>query len=288
MPELPEVETTVRDLRPKVRGRTFLDVWSDAEKLVRKPNFSRFEEQIKEKKIRRVRRRGKYVLFDLSRGKVLLVHQKLTGHLLYGRWEKEGGGWSSRSGPMREKMNSYLHLVFKLDNGKMLAFSDLRKFGRVELWDREEFEGRLSDLGPEPLSPAFSFEDFKERFKRRRARIKSLLMDQSFIAGVGNIYANEILWRTRLHPERKADTLSEGEKRRIYEAMRAVLKEAIRLKGTSTSDYRTLEGEFGSRLKVYGREGEECPRCGREIEKMKTGGRTTYYCPRCQRKDRSV
>lgn len=286
MPELPEVETTVTSLKQKVLGRTFLNVWTDTPKLVRKPSFSQFKKEIKGEKIKNVRRKGKYILFELE-GKILLVHQKMTGHLLYGSWEREKGEWASEKEAMGDKMNSYIHLLFFLDNGKMIALSNLRKFARIELWEKEEFKkkGPLSNLGPEPLSSSFTLKAFKKRFKRRSASIKTLLMDQTFIAGVGNIYANEILWKARVSPFKKADKLKEEEKKRIYRALRSVLEKAVKFKGTSISDYRTLKGEkgnFGFFLKVYQKEGEKCGRCGNEIKRKKIGGRSAYYCPHCQ------
>ncbi len=289
MPELPEVETTTRLLRKKVLGRTFLDVWTDAEKLVKKPEkFAEFKEKIKGRTIKGVKRRAKYILFELSGGKILLAHQRMTGHFLVGRFQQEEGEWKpERGGPLRDKMNSYIHLLFELDDGRMLALSSLRKFATVELWDKVEFEkkGVLKELGPEPLFPSFTFEEFKKLFKGRRGRIKSLLMNQKFVVGVGNIYSDEILWGAGVNPFKKADELSEKEKRKIYKNMKKVFKRALKEKGTSVADYRTPEGEkggFGKLLKVYGREGEECPRCGREIKRKKISGRSAHFCPHCQ------
>jgi len=291
MPELPEVENMVRGLKEKVRGRTFLDFWTDTPKIIQKPqNVSLFKKDIKGKKIKSVLRRGKYIVFNLSGGKLLLFHQKMTGHLLFGKWKMEAGKWKSEQETMQDKMNLFIHALFFLDNGKMVAFSDLRKFGWIQLWDKAEFEKRkpLSLLGPEPLGPGFRFDDFAGLFAGRRGRIKTLLMNQGFLAGIGNIYADEILWKAKISPEKRADRLSEKEKRGLYKAMRGILNKAVEKGGTSVSDYRRPNGKKGAyqrRLNVYKREGEKCPRCGTRIKRKKIGGRSAYYCPKCQKLD---
>ncbi len=289
MPELPEVETTVNLLKEKVLGRTFLDVWTDTKKLIKKPKkFARFKNEIKGLKIKDIKRRGKYLLFELTDDKIMLVHQKMTGHFLVGAWRWKDGRWSPESEEGAQFPSArFVHLAFKLDNKQTMALSNMRKFARVELWEKEEFEkkGVVQELGPEPLSPAFTFQSFKKLFKGRRARIKSLLMNQRFIAGIGNIYSDEILWRAGVSPFRKADRLSEKELKKIYKNMKKVLKRAVAGKGTSVSDYRTPEGEkgdFGPLLKVYGREGEKCLRCGEDVVRKKIGSRSTHYCPLCQ------
>src|SRR4030042_2281412 len=199
MPELPEVETIVRELRRVVRNRTFLDVWTDAKKLIKKPvDFNLFKKGIKGKIIEDIERRGKNILFRLSGEKTLLVHQKMTGHFLIGKLEKKGGRWESlKKGPLSDDpMNKYLHLIFWLDNGKMLALSDLRKFAKAELRDNTELENSeyFKNLGPEPLSGNFNFKAFSDVLKNKRGKIKQVLMDQSVIAGMGNIYSDEMLF----------------------------------------------------------------------------------------------
>lgn len=289
MPELPEVETTVRYLKKKVRGRTFFDVWSDWEKTVKKPkSFDDFKKELKGKKILDVRRRAKNVLFDLSEGKTLLVHQKMTGHLLVGKWKKERGSWQPPQGPLSDKNNSYIHLMFIFKDGSMMALSDLRKFAKVELWDSDklkESEG-MKGLGPEPLEKDFTFAKFKKQLKGQTRKIKQVLMDPSVIAGIGNIYSDEILWEAKVHPLKKASELSEGELGRIYKAIGKILPLAVKLQGESFSDYRTPLGEKGGyddERKVYRKEGEKCSRCGGEIKRIKVGGRSAHFCPRCQK-----
>jgi len=291
MPELPEVETIVRDLNKEVLSRTFLDVWSDFKKIVKKPKqFEEFKKEIRGKKILDIRRRAKNILFDLSQNKVLLIHQKLTGHLLLGKWQQKNGKWLSQiSGPLSEdKMNKFLHLFFFLNDGRQLALSDLRKFAKVELWDRDKLEisDEMKNLGPEPLEKNFTFEKFKETLQQAQGKIKQVLMDQTVIAGIGNIYSDEILWQAKIHPFQDISKLSEEELEKIYQAMKEILKKAIDAKGESISDFRRISGEkggFDPLRKVYRREGEKCPRCGTIIKRIKIGGRSVHFCPKCQK-----
>ncbi len=289
MPELPEVETTIRELNKKVLGRTFIDVWTDFPKLIKKPkNFEEFRKELNGRKIQRVWRRGKNILFDLAGQKTLLIHQKLTGHLLVGEWKKKGKKWQSPPGPLSEKTNTYIHLLFTFDNGQMLALSDLRKFAKSELWGTKELENseEMKSLGPEPLENSFTFERFKESLRRRRGKIKQVLMDQTVIAGIGNIYSDEILWQAKIHPLKDVLKLSGEELKEIYQAMKKNLLLAIKLEGESISDYRVPSGEKGlydKARKVYRREGEPCPRCSTKIKRIKIGGRSAHYCVICQK-----
>ncbi len=293
MPELPEVETIVRDLRKNrahIICARFVDVWTDFPKMIKLPrDFEQFKKEIKNKKIKKIWRRGKNILFDLSENKTLLVHQKLTGHLLVGVWNLESGIWRSKiKGPLSEDpKNRFLHLIFWLDNGKMLALSDLRKFAKAELWDAEKLkksEG-FKSLGLEPLEKSFNFEKFKEVLNKKKGKIKQVLMDQKVIAGIGNIYSDEILWRTKIHPLKNVSKLSETELRKIYQAIKKVLPLAIKLGGESISDFRRLSGEkgyFDKERKVYRRAGEKCSRCGTIIKRIKLASRSAHFCPRCQ------
>jgi len=290
MPELPEVETTVRGLNEKVLERTFVDVWTDWRKLIKKPkSFAEFREKIGNKKIKRVWRRGKNIIFELSDGLSLLIHQKMTGHLIYGVWEKRGVKWEPQNdGDLRDKVNTYIHLIFFLDNGKMLALSDLRKFAKAELWETEELKKseELKGLGPEPLEEGFTLEKFKDALREKKGKIKQVLMDQTVIAGVGNIYSDEALWWARINPFRPTNKLSEDELKKIYNAIKKVLKEGIRLGGESFSDYRNIEGKkgnFDDERKVYRREGEKCPICSGLVVRKKIGGRSAHFCPSCQK-----
>ncbi len=268
MPELPEVETTVRGLKTKVLERTFVGLWADIKK------FKGLSRKLKGKKIKKVWRRGKNIVLDLSQGFSLLIHQKMTGHLLYDNWNK------------KDKANNYIHLKFFLDNGKILALSDLRKFAKVELWKTKDLKKNLSSLGLEPLDRNFTFEKFKKVVTNKKGKIKQVLMNQEVIAGIGNIYSDEILWRARVHPFRQGDKLTEKELKNIYKYIKLVLKRAIELRGESISDYRDLFGQkggFDKMRKVYRREGEDCSRCGIKIKRAKMGSRSTYFCPNCQK-----
>jgi len=294
VPELPEVETTVRDLNranPKIVGSSFFNVWIETKKMIKKPKSEeKFKKDLLGKKIIKIWRRGKNILFDLEDGKTLLIHQKLTGHLLYGKWEKKGKEWIPLlPGPIsQDPQNKFLRCIFFLDNGWQIALSDLRKFAKIELLDKNELEKELSELGLEPLEKSFTFEKFKEVLKRRKkGKIKQVLMDQKIIAGIGNIYSSEILWQAKVHPLKDVKELKEEELKRIFETMKKILKEAIKVGGESISDYRRISGEKGKfdRLrKVYRREGERCERCGEKIKKIKIGGRSAYFCPNCQKK----
>jgi len=291
MPELPEVETTVRSLRKQILGKRIKDVWTDAKKLVKKPeSFSDFGKEIKNRKIESVSRRAKFIFLGLSGNKKLLVHQKMSGHLLVGEWQRNNGEWISKSGGslQNDPYNQYIHIVFFLDDGTQLALSTLRKFSKVELWDADELEEskQIKKLGPEPLPKDFGFESFKRALnKRRSGKIKQVLMDQSVIAGIGNIYANEILWEAKVSPFKNFTKLSEKELKSIFKAIKRVLKKGIELQGASYSDYRKPSGKKGGFQdwgRVYDREGEDCPRCEGEIKRKKTGGRSVYFCPHCQ------
>jgi len=310
MPELPEVETTVKDLREKILGRKIEDVWTDFRKMIKKPkDFKCFKKEIKRKKIKNIRRRGKNILIDLSGNKTLLIHQKLTGHLLLGRWRVEKGGristfpplsrkewvpakkiqWKSLlPGPlMEDPMNRFLHLIFWLDDEQMLALSDLRKFAKAELWDSDKLnqsEG-IKNLGPEPLGKSFTFEKFQEILKNKRGKIKQILMNQQVIAGIGNIYSDETLWEAEVHPSKDVSKLSQEELKKIYQAIKKILGKAIKVKGESISDFRRISGEKGGfdlLRKVYRKEGKKCSRCGTIIKKIKLAGRSAHFCPNCQ------
>jgi len=289
MPELPEVETTVRALRKKARKRVFVDVWTDWGKTIRKPErFRDFKREIIGKQIKDIKRRAKLILFDLSSNKTLLVHQKMTGHLLLGKWEKRNKEWKASRGPLSEKVNTYIHLLFFLDDGQMLALSDLRKFAKVELWNTKELfdSDVIKKLGPEPLSKNFTLSLFKNCLSGKKGKIKQVLMDQNIVAGIGNIYSDEILFEAKINPFRMVPSLSLKELKNIHLAIDKILKKGIELKGESFADWRDDKGEkgfFDDYRKIYQREGERCSRCGEEIERKKIGGRSTHFCPKCQK-----
>ena len=290
MPELPEVEKTVLDLKRKVLKRTFLDVWTDAPKLIKKPlPFEAFKKEIIGKRIEGIGRKGKLILIYLSHNKVLLIHQKIVGHLLFGKWRQTEKGWEPLSkGPLQDPINRFIHLIFFLDDGNMLALCDLRKFARVEIWYKDELEKSkvLKELGPDALDESFTLDQFKKIIRSQSRKIKQVLMDQKLIAGIGNIYSSEILFRAKVHPLRVAKSLSDDEIEKIYKVMRSLLRESIKLGGESFSDYRHIDGStggFDKKVKVYRKEGKPCPVCGTPIERIKIGGRSAYFCPKCQK-----
>ncbi|MBI2624815.1 MAG: DNA-formamidopyrimidine glycosylase [Candidatus Nealsonbacteria bacterium] len=289
MPELPEVENTIMGLRRNIIGKKFADVWTDWAKTIKKPkDFKQFKKGIAGKKVLKIKRRGKNIIFELSGKKTLLIHQKMTGHLLFGKWKKKMGKWIASKGPMSDPMNRFLHLIFIFSDGKMMAFSDLRKFGKVELWKREDFKNNsdINQLGPEPLEKSFSLSRFKKIAYGKKGKIKQVLMDQKAVSGIGNIYSDEILWRARVHPLKPANKLSDKELKDIYGAMKEILQKAIKLGGESISDYRKPDGKrgnFDKIRKIYRREGEKCFRCLNPIKRIKIGGRSAHYCPFCQK-----
>lgn len=298
MPELPEVQTTVNGLNKKVLNRTFVDVWSDWQKTIKKPeSFLQFKKQLKNKKIKKIWRRAKNIIFDLSGGCSLLVHQKMTGHLLVGNWKLVSDNWQpvDKKSPLSDPYNRFLHLVFFLDNGKMLSLSDARKFAKVELWKTNDLlnSKEFKNLGPEPLEESFTFEKFIEvlkgnppPLKLRRGKVKQVLMDPHVIAGVGNIYASEILWQSKIHPEKSVAKLSKKELELLYKAIKKVLALGVKLGGESFSDYRKpdgTKGDFDTERKVYKREGQKCSRCGTKIVRKKIAQRSAFFCTRCQR-----
>lgn len=302
MPELPEVQTIVDDLNKKIIGRKIVGVWFDASKIIKKPKPSDLEKQIKGLKIVEIKRRGKNILIYLEKCQasgikcrmfLLLVHQKLTGHLLYGKWRVEKVNRSSftvRSlirGLLEEKVNNYIHLIFYLDNDWQLALSDLRKFAKVMFGKKEEIENLpdLKKLGFEPMDKNFNFEKFKNLISKKSGKTKQILMNQKIIAGIGNIYSDEILWKAKIHPFKPANKLTSAELKRIFSAMKEILKKAVNLRGTSISDYRDTggkSGKYGEIRKTYQREGKPCFRCKVSIKRVKMGGRSAYYCSKCQ------
>jgi formamidopyrimidine-DNA glycosylase len=291
MPELPEVQTVVNGLNKEVLGRTFLDFWTDTPNVLRNIERRDFERRIKGTSILKANRRAKNILISLSSGDTLLIHLKMTGHILLGDWkmDKISGKWESLiEGPMKDDpYNRFIRAMFFLDDGRKMGLCDMRKFAKIELWDEKGLKGALEGIGPEPLENSFSFQDFVMISEKKRGKIKQVLMDQRFIAGIGNIYASEILFESRIHPEEDISDLEKDDLRRIYDAMKSILARAIKTGGDSFSDFRNVYGErgkFQDLMKVYGKEGHLCPDCDNQVEKSKLGGRGTFYCPRCQKK----
>lgn len=273
MPELPEVETIKRSLENKLVGREITGVNVYLPKIIRLEDPQKFKRQILGKKITGLSRRGKYLLVRLTGGLTLVIHLRMTGRLLY----------MSPSCPVK-----HTHVIFKFENGKELHFIDVRQFGRIILTpsDNLHMVPGLKDLGVEPLSDNFTSNFLRRELRKHRTKIKSLLLDQTFIAGLGNIYADEALHRARINPARTASSLNPREVTNLYHAIRDVLREGIENRGTTFRDYVDGDGRagnYGELLRVYGREGQPCLECKTIISKVKLGGRSTYFCPRCQK-----
>jgi len=271
MPELPEVETVRQDLLAVgLVGHRIEGVTVRWPRHIATPSVEEFRVRLSGQEVLDVRRRGKYLIFALSGGDYLLIHLKMTGQLLF----------REATAPA----DAYTHTVFHLDCGHELRFSDTRKFGRVYLVSDPQTV--VGGLGPEPLDDAFTAEELGRLLTQRRGRLKSLLLNQEFLAGLGNIYADEALFLARIHPLRTADTLSPSEVKELYRAIQKVLRQAIAGRGTSVDRYRDASGEKGTyqeELLIFRRTGEPCPRCGGPVERIVVGGRSTHFCPICQR-----
>jgi len=292
MPELPEVETMVRGLNQKVKGRRVADVWLGAKQILKRPaSAAKFRRDLKGQRLVAFRRAGKNILVELDNGSLLVIHPKMSGNILVGRWQRQGKVWQPEGDEiLTDRANRFLRLIFFLDNGEMLGLSDLRKFAKVILASKEEAKNlrELNSLGPDPILGKIGFAEFKKRLTRSRRTIKQVLLDQTVVAGIGNIYADEILWTAKVYPFKTARRLKEGELKRLYLAMPKILKEALRWRGTSAKDelFRDPSGRRGdyfARRRVYQREGLACWRCARPIVRRKIVGRSTHFCPHCQR-----
>lgn len=274
MPELPEVETVKRSLSEHIIGRSITGVTVHQDTVIKTPDSCDFVSRITGQSFSYINRRGKYLLFGLSRGSILVAHLRMTGRLVYA--------------PEDEPVLKHTHVIFHLDNSFQLRFTDQRRFGCLWLVSGKGIEciSGLCSLGPEPLGPEFTRHALAELLKGRKTKMKALLLDQRLIAGIGNIYADEILFHSGIHPERAASSLTGIEIDRLWEAARQVLDEAVQHRGTSFSDYVDGRGEKGTHqnhLKVYQREGSPCARCGSEIQRIKVGSRSSYYCSGCQK-----
>jgi formamidopyrimidine-DNA glycosylase len=285
LPELPEVETVARDLRGLVVGARISGVRVSWLKTLRSQDTEAFSRAVVGRAIVGTSRRAKLVVLDLDDGGAITIHLKMSGQLFVL--------------PATAPDDAYVRLAIGFDDGRELRFRDIRKFGRVGLARRDgpggELRGELGGprtfrgFGPEPLDPAFGPRAFRRRLLARRGRLKPTLMDQAFLAGVGNIYAVEALWAARLHPLRTAATLRPPDAGRLYRALRAILEEAVERRGSSVDDYTAPDGDgtMQERLLVYQRSGEPCPRCDRPIRRVVVGGRATHFCSWCQRLPRA-
>ena len=272
MPELPEVETYKRQLKSRLRGRTIEDVNIYWDKIISFPSKELFISNIRNQKMIDITRRGKWLMIELS-DYYLLIHLRMEGKLFFKNKEIE--------------YSKHEHVIFTLDNKEELRYHDTRKFGKMHLLLKNEFKesSPLNKLGLEPLDGPLNIEYLKDKFKNKRIPIKVALLDQSIITGIGNIYANEILFLSRINPYTKANEINEHQLQLIIDNTRIVLEKAIELGGTTIRSYVSLDnkrGEFQDELLVHGKKSKPCLNCNTPIEKTAIGGRGTYYCPNCQ------
>lgn len=272
MPELPEVETHVRDLQPLV-GYTVREITTNTPKAFT-PTFSRVREKLLNVKIIAIRRRAKHIVFELSNGFALVAHFRMTGHFLIRQ--------------LHDPLEKCVRHRFTLTRGRVvvdLRFDDIRKFGTLTLVTSNELPQLFAELGPEPLDRAFTLAAFRGRLEKRRGKLKAILLDQSFVAGIGNIYADEICFTARLHPATPIEKLRDVEIKKLHAAITSELKKGVKNRGTSVGEYVDSRGERGgnqSTLRAYKRHGQPCRICGTMMKKMTITQRTTTYCPKCQ------
>jgi formamidopyrimidine-DNA glycosylase len=305
MPELPEVHTTVTGLQQVLPGKSIQSVWTNTwsmssltkNTLKDRSYFPYFLDHACNSKIIQVRRRAKYIIIDLSNGYSIVIHMKMTGHLIYGTYKQQEDNpkdwpWKPviKDSPLHDPYNRHIRTVFSLSNHKHLVFCDGRKFGTIIVTKTKDLGAKtFSHLGPEPLDESYTQETFKERLLKSKSRaIKTVLMDQSIVSGIGNIYSDEMLHRAHILPTRTPLSLNESEWKLLFEAMKQVLRKGIDMRGDSTSDYRNIDGARGafheSHL-VYLRTKKPCLRknCSGIIKKQKLNGRSAHFCPVCQK-----
>ena len=274
MPELPEVETVKRTLQGLVKGKMIQNVQVHLPRIIRHPEVEEFQRVLEGKVIEDIERRGKFLLFRISEGMTLISHLRMEGN--YGLFE-EG-----------EPVAKHTHVIFTFSDGTELRYRDVRQFGTMDLIKSEDVlsHSSLSKLGYEPFDEGFTAAIFYQGIKTRRKSIKTTLLDQAIVTGVGNIYADEILFRSKVSPQTIAGDLSKKQANIIYENIKIVLTEAIDAGGSSVKSYVNGQGEMGmfqQQLYVYQKHGEPCQVCGEEIQKIRHGGRGTHFCPKCQR-----
>ncbi len=301
MPELPEVQTTVDGLNRKTKGKTIVDVWTDI--AVDTPSlphhyhstkstafFASFKMLIVGSKVIKAERRAKNIFIHLSNAHTIWIHMKMTGHMMHGLYSFDAATktWvpdiKEKNDALRDPFNRFLHTVFTLSDGKQLVLSDVRKFAKVTIIETKTIPLLMKEVGPEPLDPSFTKAAFIERLLKRPLRpIKEVLLDQKIVAGIGNIYSDEMLWASSIHPLRLVKSLSKDEYALLYKAMIEVLKKGIDFGGDSTSDYRDIDGKpgkFQQRHRAYRRTGDACDKkgCGGRIIRMPFGGRGAHFC----------
>ena len=289
MPELPEVQTVVSDLNQKIKGDTITGFWSDWPKAIKGLSLKEFTKLIVGRKILGARRIGKNLFIDLSGSKTLYIHLKMTGHLLV---KSKVKSHKSKVDYFSDKVNQYIHHIWELkaqnSKRKTIEFSDVRKFAKIVLDDTEKINNlkEIKALGIDAMSPELTLNKFQTIMLQRKQRpVGLVLMEQEKIAGIGNIYRSEILFDAQIEPQRLIKTLSHDELKKIYNSIKKILKKAIRMRGTSDSDYRDTSGapgKFHKVLKVYKKHGQKCMKCDTIIKCIKMGQRSVFFCPVCQ------
>ena len=280
MPELPEVETIRRGLQKKIKNKQIKNIVINVDKIVKKPSLAEFIAKIKKKKIKEIDRRGKYIIIHLDSENKLIIHLGMTGLLIYPYDNKI---------TEKEINPKHNHLIFTFTDNTQLVFNDVRRFGKIYLVSNINEIETLSKLGVEPLEDYFTEEVFIEILnKKKNSKIKSFLLKQEFITGLGNIYANEVLYQSNIHPLRLISSLDKEEVKNLYWQIKLVLSEAVELRGSTIADeaYRDTDGEkgkFAKKLQVYARKGEPCVKCGYPIEVIRIEGRSSFICLRCQK-----
>jgi formamidopyrimidine-DNA glycosylase len=301
MPELPEVQTTVNGIKKYLTGLTIKDAWTDynsrfhaSKDNIKDPKyFTSFRKEIIGAQITDAARRGKNVLIHLSNKKTILIHMKMTGHVMYGKYENQKGTWiATEAGPLRDDpFNKFLHFIITFSNGKHMVLSDMRKFAKVTLIDTSLLHQspHLFSHGPEPLEKNFGVKEFKEAvFKRPNGPIKIVLMNHEIVSGIGNIYSDEILWRASIHPLEKIKDVPDKKWSIVWKVMKETLLKGIDFGGDSMSDYRNILGErgkFQDKHNAYRKTGKKCskPGCKGTIIRLKIGGRSAHFCNTHQR-----
>lgn len=292
MPELPEVETIRRGLVPHLPGRRVARVEVRCPRILVHPSPEAFRRALEGQTFQGLDRVGKLLILELD-ASTLLVHLGMTGQLTLRDPSRADEPFRRHpvTGLERTRQHApdaHTHLLLHLDDGSCLCYRDVRKFGRWWLYPRQAARSYppLERLGPDPLTPEYRWEDFERALAGTRRAVKAVLLDQSVLAGVGNIYADEALFAAGIRPSRRADRLSRAARRRLFEAVPRVLRQAIEGRGTTFSDYRDARGEPGTHqeaLAVYGRGGQPCPACGQALVRSTVAGRTSTWCPRCQK-----
>lgn len=304
MPELPEVQTTIDGINKTAKGLQITDVWTNYNSVhyhgkdeIKDPLFfKKFKEIIIGSTITNSTRRAKNILIHLSNSFTILIHMKMTGHIMYGEYSlkekvkdeqyKKDPWFSTQEGPLRDPFNRHIRLVFTLNNDKKLVLSDMRRFAKVTVISTDKLtkNKHLQHIGPEPLDSSFTFEVFKERLETKKlGKIKTVLMDQEIIAGVGNIYSDEALWRASINPEEIVLNIPQKNLKNLYQSVRDVLLQGIDFGGDSMSDYRNIHGERGAfqlEHKAYRKTNEPCSRkgCKGKIIRKVIGGRSAHFC----------